>query len=664
MDYSMKQKTNIIAAVCLIASAIYAGNQTFDQYRAWPEGNQIGPVYEQDFSTGDLKVFTAFPGYTIGKYGYNGSPGLRAERKPGEKYGFVSVTIPNLKPGKTYKVSMLCRGENIQGEPHGFCIEFYKKPGGQYIGGLYDAQPITNEWKKIERPFVLQEGQEARVSLYIRDNASGVLYYDNLQVEEVGNLWSVLPTRLTNLSLWTDDSSFELHAAIPEGAKNFAVLATLDLDGKRYEKLLKPDAKGFCSGDFGPLPAGHGKIDFTLLDMAAKRRLASSAYEINVRTRDAVSANAVTIDRDHRLIVDGKPFMPIGIYGAWQGSMKDEDLQRIADAGFNTLHLYGMAWHRGPGKYASDMEGIRAGVDQVHKYGLKLVASLKEQLHGWNHKVDDAFGPIPVVKKIVSNLKDHPALLVWYISDEEARSRVPDIIRLRNTINAIDPDHPTWTLTCFYDDLNYYATSGDILGIDPYPVKATHGPQSLRELEDALAAGEKTGTTIWHVPQAFNWAVVDKNMSDEAFRKSRFQTREEVRTAPLLGAIHGAKGFVFYAYYDITTMEKRAPERGEQDWDNLKETVQVLHDLEPWIMSTEKAPAVTVESTPEKEVYARAFVKDGDVRVVIASMGKPCKAIITVPGNAELKSRFGKTRALGNGRYEFTSDAIDSDVLE
>ena len=331
MDYSMKQKTNIIAAVCLIASAIYAGNQTFDQYRAWPEGNQIGPVYEQDFSTGDLKVFTAFPGYTIGKYGYNGSPGLRAERKPGEKYGFVSVTIPNLKPGKTYKVSMLCRGENIQGEPHGFCIEFYKKPGGQYIGGLYDAQPITNEWKKIERPFVLQEGQEARVSLDIRDNASGVLYYDNLQVEEVGNLWSVLPTRLTNLSLWTDDSSFELHAAIPEGAKNFAVLATLDLDGKRYEKLLKPDAKGFCSGDFGPLPAGHGKIDFTLLDMAAKRRLASSAYEINVRTRDAVSANTVTIDRDHRLIVDGKPFMPIGIYGAWQGSMKDEDLQRIAD---------------------------------------------------------------------------------------------------------------------------------------------------------------------------------------------------------------------------------------------------------------------------------------------------------------------------------------------
>ena len=85
MDYSMKQKTNIIAAVCLIASAIYAGNQTFDQYRAWPEGNQIGPVYEQDFSTGDLKVFTAFPGYTIGKYGYNGSP----------------VSAPNANPARS-----------------------------------------------------------------------------------------------------------------------------------------------------------------------------------------------------------------------------------------------------------------------------------------------------------------------------------------------------------------------------------------------------------------------------------------------------------------------------------------------------------------------------------------------------------------------------------
>lgn len=659
----MHKRLYTLLAAGVIAAASAAGETNLDALRAWPMGDQAAVPYEQDFATGDLKVFTSFPGYEIGKWGYNGSPGLRAERKPGEKYGFVSVPIPGLKAGKTYKVSMLCRGENIEGEPHGFCIEFYAN--GQYAGGLYDAQPITKEWTKIERPFVLKEGQEARISLYIRDKASGTLYYDNLRVEEVGNLWSVLPTRLTGLSLWTDDSSFEVHAAIPAGAeKNFAVLATLDLNGKRYEKLMTPDAKGFCSGDFGELPAGAGKLDFTLLDMQAKRRLFSVAYDIQVRSRDMASANAVTLDEHHRLIVDGKPFMPIGIYGAWQGSMKDEDLQRIADAGFNTLHLYGIAWHRGPGKYATDIEGIRAGVDQVARFGLKLVPSLKEHLHGWNHKVDDAFGPIPVVKKVVENLKDHPAVLVWYISDEEARSRVPDIIKLRETIGAIDPNHPTWTLTCFYDDLNYYATSGDILGIDPYPIKAAHGPQSLRELQTALAEGEKTGTTIWHVPQAFNWAIIDKNMSDEEFRKTRFLTPEEVRTAPLLGAIYGAKGFVFYAYYDITAMEKRAPERGEQDWNNLAETVKLLRDLEPWIMSTEKAPAVTVESTPAGEVCARAFVRDGKVRVVIASLGAKSRAVITVPGCSGLKSRFGKVRELGNGRYEFTAGAIDSDVLE
>ena len=657
-----KNKFYTILASLWLAGAAFAAESTFDEYRAWPEGDNGGVVYEQDFATGDLAVFTSYQGYEIGKWGYNGSPGLRAERKPGEKYGFVSVPIPGLKAGKTYKVSMLCRGENIEGEPHGFCIEFSRN--GQYDGGLYDAQPITKEWTKIERPFVLKEGQEAKVSLYIRDKASGTLYYDNLRVEEVGNLWSVLPTRLTGLALWTDDSSFDVHASIPAGAKNFAVLATLDLNGKRYEKLLTPDDKGFCSGDFGELPAGSGKIDFTLLDMTAKRRLFSVAYDIQVRDRSAASANAVTIDKHHRLIVDGKPFMPIGIYGAWQGSMKDEDLKRIADAGFNTLHLYGIAWRRGPCEYATDMEGIRAGVDQVAKYGLKLVPSIKEHLHGWNHKVDDAFGPIPVAKKIVENLKDHPAVLVWYVSDEEARSRVPDIIKLRETVGAIDPDHPTWTLTCFYDDLNYYATSGDILGIDPYPIKATHGPQSLRELRDALAAGQKTGATIWHVPQAFNWAIIDKNMSDEEFRKTRFLTREEVRTAPLLGAIYGAKAFVFYAYYDITAMEKRAPERGEEDWNNLKETVQLLHDLEPWIMSTEEAPAVTVNGAGAGEVCARAFVKDGKTRVIVASLGEKCNVLVTVPGQPDLKSRFGKIRNLGGGCYAFSADAIDSDVLE
>ena len=655
-----------ICAAFLCAGCVIAGDHSFEEYRSWPSGSGDGVVYEQDFASGDLKVFTSFPGYSIGKWGYNGSPGLRAERKPGEKYGFVSVCIPNLKAGKTYKVSMLCRGENIQGEPHGFCLEFYRRDNGQYAGGLYDAQPITSEWKTIERPFTMKGNVDLRISLYIRDKASGTLYYDNLRVEEVGHLWSVLPTSLTGLSLWTDDSSFELKASLPPGSsgKDYPVLATLDLEGKRYEKLLIPDERGFCTGDFGKLPAGKGKIDFTLLDRKRQRRLCATAYAIQVRPRSAASSNAVTIDRHHRLIVDGKPFMPIGIYAAWRGSVRDQDLKRIADAGFNTVHLYGMAWHRGPGKHASDMAGIRAGVDQVHRHGLKLIASIKEHLHGWNHKVDDAFGPIPVVKKIVSNLKDHPAILVWYVSDEEARSRIPDIVKLRETVGAIDPDHPTCTLTCFYDDLAQYATSGDILGIDPYPIKATHGPQSLRELQEALAAGEKTGITVWHVPQAFNWAVVDRNMSDEAFRKTRFLTREEVRTAPLLGAVYGAKGFVFYAYYDIAEMERRAPERGEQDWNNLRETVQVLRDLEPYIMSTESAPAVKVESAPAGEVYARAFTKDGKTRVAITSIGRKCKAVITVPGCADLKSRFGKTRSLGASRYEFAADAVDSDILE
>ena len=108
----MHHFSRILVAFCL-AGAAFAAESAFDEYRAWPAGDNGGVVYEQDFATGDLAVFTSYQGYEIGKWGYNGSPGLRAERKPGEKYGFVSVPIPGLKAGKTYKVSMLCRGENI-----------------------------------------------------------------------------------------------------------------------------------------------------------------------------------------------------------------------------------------------------------------------------------------------------------------------------------------------------------------------------------------------------------------------------------------------------------------------------------------------------------------------------------------------------------------------
>ena len=46
----------------LITGTLFSAESAFDQYRAWPEGNQTGPAYEQDFSTGNLKVFTSYAG--------------------------------------------------------------------------------------------------------------------------------------------------------------------------------------------------------------------------------------------------------------------------------------------------------------------------------------------------------------------------------------------------------------------------------------------------------------------------------------------------------------------------------------------------------------------------------------------------------------------------
>ena len=58
------------------------------------------------------------------------------------------------------------------------------------------------------------------------------------------------------------------------------------------------------------------------------------------------------------------------------------------------------------------------------------------------------------------------------------------------------------------------------------------------------------------------------------------------------------------------------------------------------------------------------IVKDGNVRVVVASLGAKCDVTLTIPGQPGLKSRFGRIRDLGGGRYAFSADEIDSDVLE
>jgi hypothetical protein len=321
---------------------------------------------------------------------------------------------------------------------------------------------------------------------------------------------------------------------------------------------------------------------------------------------------------------------------------------------------------------SNGLANINTLMNLLQKYQLKIIFSLKDQLPGHEAHPDSlmtwdgAKGLLPVAEKAVRTFKNYPALLAWYVSDEEVRRDVPNIVQLREAISRIDPNHPTWTLTCHIDDLPYYGISGDVVGVDPYPIEPDRQKQSIKDVITSMQAANRTGLPCWVVPQMFNWAMHRSIWSTEVWKKSRGPNAEEMRAMPLLAAIYGAKGFVFFAYLDLVRNNDAVmPGSGTKEWnEKVVPMTKVLRELEPFIMSIVPAPAVKVESNPKDEVHARAMVDEkGNLRILIVGTGLPCKAIITVPNAPDLKSQFGKTRLLGGGRYEFVAHAVESDIL-
>ena len=93
------------------------------------------------------------------------------------------------------------------------------------------------------------------------------------------------------------------------------------------------------------------------------------------------------------------------------------------------------------------MDTIRKSLDAIERSGLKLIFSLKDQLPGKRavrRRLDEADSPEKVVRLAVESLRDHPALLAWYLSDEDSRAELRQLIRLRECVSEIDAAAMCW----------------------------------------------------------------------------------------------------------------------------------------------------------------------------------------------------------------------------
>lgn len=244
---------------------------------------------------------------------------------------------------------------------------------------------------------------------------------------------------------------------------------------------------------------------------------------------------------DHTILVDGKPFFPIGLYYCAEEFEDDTSklLHQLKDYGFNTL-----------GYYRWGTPSWRKELKRVHQAGLKV----------WIRGHDGFALDTPAAEKAaleqVRQTRDYPALLFWEFQDEPILNRV-SIEGSRKGYQLVkreDPNHPMLVVEWpgAAERFHLWKGIGDIFATDLYPIprERKYGRlpnHDITQMRDYLAAlrqayGDRPRLLVL---QAWAWEPLKDG-------EHGYPTPHESRFMAYQAVIHGAKGLHYYGQVHCT----------------------------------------------------------------------------------------------------------------
>jgi hypothetical protein len=287
---------------------------------------------------------------------------------------------------------------------------------------------------------------------------------------------------------------------------------------------------------------------------------------------------AVFVDEHRRLIVEGEPFFPIGMY--WS-TIDEADLALYADSKFNCLMPYA----------SPDAEEMNL----ISRYGLKVIYSMKDFFAGsrWAPgfiKTED--DEEPHVRARVRQFRDHPALLAWYLNDELPEPYLPRLEAHYEWTKEEDPNHPAWAVLCEVPEVGRYLDTFDVIGTDPYPV--AREPISLvADWTEETQRQVHHARPLWQVVQAFNRG--NYRTVEHEDPTARTPTYDEMRSMAWQCIAEGATGICFYSWQDI----QRNPDVPfEIQWVHLKRIAAEIDGMAPVLLSVDPAETIDVVDRP------------------------------------------------------------------
>ena len=613
---------------------------------AGAEENAVrNPGFEKTDSSGETQAWSdRKPVYRFADgVGREGSRGLAFENSDPDYYSFPSQRV-ELRSGCCYAFEVWVRTENLSGDESGatICME-WSGTDGKWLGGAYadGVRGTSGGWQKVRgiTRAIPTNAVNITVAPYARRGMVGKAWFDDLSVTRY------YPPLVTTVSA----SCYRQTAA--GGPVTFSAGLTLDEAGVKVEEVagafVIEDADGKPVRRVQPdklthdcarlvvnasdLPSGDYTVRFTL---ATKDGTSKGAADMPFHRVDKLPERKAYIDAHRRLIVDGKPFFPLGMY--WSG-VKESELETYAKGPFNCLM-----------PYASPNP---QQMDACHARGLKVIYSIKDFYSGTHWapaEMKTEADELSDITKRAELYRNHPALLAWYTNDEMPLEMVGRLAARQRLMEKLDPDHPTWVVLYQYDQVRSYLSTFDVIGTDPYPVPDKPAGTALEWTRTTRDQSYNT-RAMWQVPQVFDWGSYRKGAERE---KARAPTLGEMRAMAWQCVAAGANGLVFYSYFDLYKMNDRDP--FEKRWADVCAMAQEVKRFIPVILSAEPAPAVTCEGAAAVET--RVWRSGADVYLLaVNGASEPVTAQVSVAGGCKgVQAEFGKPPEKKDGKLVYT----------
>lgn len=518
----------------------------------------------------------------------SGRLSLRFVNLDPKRYCLCSQRIP-LRPGSKCRFSAWIKTKDITGNDSGasVCLEWQDK-NGQWLGGRYPTGLHgANDWTCVEETTrVPEEAVSCSITCYVREGMTGTAWFDDVEVVRIVDppMQAVLRSPVYRGRI-TDDGPAEAQVQVRLRLTDYDLkpadlrleVRLRDAAGKVHWKSTLTDnpASGGLFDLRVPvrgLPVGRYELELRLLGPGGKEL--QTVRHALVRVGDDFRPQC-TIDEYRRLLVNGKPWFPLGMYFH---DINEPDLKVYGQSKFNCLMPYGTP--------------TREQMDLAQKHGLKVIYSIKDWYAGSQYRpasIRTAADEEPQLRARVREFRDHPALLAWYVNDELPQQFIPRLEAHQRWTEEEDPEHPTWSVLYQVREVGAYLNTFDVIGTDPYPIGRSAASMAAQWTAETFRQVERS-RPLWQVPQAHNWANYAKTEAEK--RNTRTPSYEEERSMAWQCICEGATGLVFYSWYDV---KRNSDVPFSVQWDGLKRLAAEIDRMAPRLLSIEPVPAIKVQ---------------------------------------------------------------------